>query len=188
MAKAVDQIDWKKLRARIESQDKKILISLIKDLFELSTGNRDFLGARYTDGGLKQYKRMVSEAIYPDFMNNRHARIDFSRARKALSDFKRACSDAEQILDLMLHYVEIGTRQANDISIDYESYYASLESMFSSVVKILNGKEKKYLAHFLPRLRKIVKTATDAYGYRDTLEEQLEDLTGEINEHDANCK
>ncbi|MBI4405594.1 MAG: hypothetical protein HY537_15640 [Deltaproteobacteria bacterium] len=179
MSKRNNQSDWKSLKHCIESQDNRSLVALIKELFELSTDNSDFIRARYADveDALKRYKSIVSDAIYPDFMNDRRARIDFATARRALSDFKRACDDPEKVLDLMIHYVEIGTRQANDICVDYESYYTSLESMFSSIIRMLAGKEKKYGTQYLPRLRQIARKASDGYGYQDTLREMLEDMT-----------
>lgn len=181
MTKHATSLNWKNLKGQIETQGKKELVALVGNLFDLSAANRDFLGARYAAddavGALGRYKKTVSEAICPDLIYNRNARIDFARARKAVSDFRRACDDTGRVLDLMIYYVEVGTRQASNIGIDYESYYTSLESMFSSVIRMLNGKEKKRLAELLPRLKKVVSSATDAWGYQDSLEEMLEELT-----------
>jgi len=182
MRKDANTPSWRQLKQRIATHDQKTLVALVGELFDLSKSHQDFLGARYaeedTGPALKRYKDVVSEAIYPDLIYDRNARIDFARARKAVSDFKRASRDPVQILDLMIHYVEIGTRLANDIGIDYESFYTSLESMFESVIRMLKGKEKAYAEHFLPRLKKTVKRATDAWGYRDSLEDLLDELTG----------
>lgn len=49
--------------------------------------------------------------------------------------------------------------------------------MFLAVIRLLSGKEKKHIDQFLPRLTKIAKTAIDAYGFRDTLEDILDKLT-----------
>jgi hypothetical protein len=182
MTKHATSLNWRNLKDQIETQGKKELIALVGDLFDLSPNNRDFLGARYAGasddavGAVGRYKKTVSEAICPDLIYNRNARIDFARARKAVSDFRRACDDPGRVLDLMIYYVEVGTRQASSIGIDYESYYTSLESMFSPVIRMLKGKEQKRLAEFLPRLKKVVLSATDAWGYQDSLEDMLEEL------------
>ena len=158
------------------------LLGLVKDLYGLSDDNRNFLEARVKPDpkALKKYKAIISDAIYPDFCNDRHARIDFVRARKAISDFGKASDDPESLLELMIHYIEVGTQQTQDVCIDYGGYYTSMESMFGRVVKHLHGKNGNLADKFLPRLKKIVKNSGNAgYGYEDTLTDLLEEAFGE---------
>jgi hypothetical protein len=174
--------EWNTIKGSLQGKSPGELIGLVKDLYGLSDDNRNFLEARVKPDpkALKKYKAIISDAIYPDFCNDRHARIDFAKARKAISDFGKASDDPESLLDLMTHYVEVGTRQTKDVGIDYEAYFTSMESMFGRIVKQLHGKNRNLADKFLPRLKKIIKNSGNAgYGYEDTLTDLLEEAFGE---------
>ena len=96
----------------------------------------------------------------------------FFKTRKAISDFRKANGTPSCILDLIIHYVEVGTDQTNGICIDYGGYYSSLESMFNRIIKCLIGQDKKYIDIFRPRLEAVIMNSTNAgYGYGETIQE-----------------
>ena len=165
--------EWRKVKIELEKRAQKDLVKLIKALYDRSENNKNFIKASITEGQVttKTYKRIITNAIYLD-TNDRNDNIEFSIARKAISDFKKANGDPKCVLDLMIHYVEVGTEQTNGICIDYSDYYDNLESMFKSIVKRLIGHDKKHADIFYPRLESIIKNSKNAgYGYEETIQE-----------------
>ena len=127
--------EWREIKIELEKENQKNLLKLIKSLYDRSENNRNFIRANIFEGQVtaETYKRIITDAIYLD-TNDRNDEIEFSIARKAISDFKKANGDAKCVLDLMIHYVEVGTEQTKGICIDYCEYYNSLESMFNSII------------------------------------------------------
>ncbi len=166
---------WVKVKFKLEKESHKNLLKMIKALYDRSENNRNFIKASIFEGQVttKTYKRIIADAIYLD-TNDRNDEIEFSIARKAISDFKKANGNAKCVLDLMIYYIEVGTEQAKGICIDYCEYYNSLESMFNSIIKRLIGKDKKHADSFRPRLENIIKNSKNAgYGYEETIQEMF---------------
>jgi hypothetical protein len=58
-------------------------------------------------------------------------------ARKAITDYRRATKDIPGTLNLMLTYVEQGTRFTSEYGDFEESFYNSMESVFSEATKLV---------------------------------------------------
>lgn len=167
--------EWREVKIELEKEGHKNLVKLIKALYDRSENNRNFIKANISEGQVTTqiYKRTITNAIYLD-TNDRNDEIEFSKARKAISDFKNANGDAKCVLDLMIHYVEVGTEQTKGICIDYCEYYNSLESMFNSIIKRLIGQDKKHADSFRPRLENIINNSKNAgYGYEEAIQEMF---------------
>jgi hypothetical protein len=106
------QIDkcWRDVRAVLATQGSAQLLEVARDLYQLSQENRDFLNARClaTANRLEPYKKAINEAIYPNIYQNKPIRI--SAARKAISQYTKATGDKEGTLELMVYFVECGTK------------------------------------------------------------------------------
>ena len=123
---------WKGLQENLEKSSSMELIKIIRDLYDLNEENRRFLCTRLvsTTSKIQDYKEIIRRGVYPDALSNE--RFDLRSARKAISDFKRACDDPSSVLELMVYYVE----QGNQCTVDYgdidEHFYSSIESMFDA--------------------------------------------------------
>ena len=172
--------DWKPLRNILEELSNDELLKVIHDLYLSNESTRKFLSARFQKGPvpLKKYKDLVRQALYPDFNSgDDDDDVRIRDAKKATSDFAKATRDPNQTLDLMVHFLEVGTRMMNDFGMDYEAFYNSMESMFRKVFRRLTGKDHQLLSDFLPRLRNIEKASRDTgYGYCDSLSEMMNEL------------
>ena len=104
--------EWRKIKIELETKSQKDLVKLIKAIYDRSENNKNFIKANISGGQVTTqiYKRTITNAIYLD-TNYRNDEIEFSKARKAISDFRKANGDPKCVLDLMIHYVEIGTEQ-----------------------------------------------------------------------------
>lgn len=165
------RVQIKKALAHVERGG---LISLVADLHELGGENGAFIEARLglTADPLVPFKKRIEEALYPDVVHGQPIRI--AAARRALSDYRRAIGDPEGVLELLVHYVECGTRMTLDYGDIDEGFYDSLESVFDEAVTKLQSAPAEFSDRFLPRLRSLVQSARDVgWGYYDFLLDRL---------------
>jgi len=161
-------IDIKKVIKAFEPSD---LVSLVKDLYQLSEENMRFLNARYADDGetYKRYKKIISKCLCPDVLGQSDD-FDFKRAKKTISDFAKATGDDERTTDLMIYFVECG----NQFTLDYgdinEVFYDTLIEMYEKAVDRVRKMQKNKQESFRKRLEKIMKSSDGiGWGYHDDL-------------------
>ncbi|MBN9931275.1 hypothetical protein HZD82_22060 [Pantoea agglomerans] len=90
-------------------------------------------------------------------------------ARDAISNFKKLSSDDGKTIDLMLYYVETGTKFTNTYGDIEGKFYNSMVSMYNKVVNECNKSEEFYNI-FKDRLYLIVsETDGIGWGYHDDI-------------------
>ncbi len=126
---------WSDVRKKMETFDRNGLVALVHDLYDASTTNRRFLHARLlpSAGAVDKYRRLVSDAIYPDPFSRR--RISLRDASAAITEYRRSTGDDVGTVDLMLTFIEAGTEQAADLGYGDETYFSALENKIDAVVK-----------------------------------------------------
>jgi hypothetical protein len=106
--------DWNKVKTSLAAYPKAELLSLVKDLFEKNADNRNFIEARClpkVSGGasLATYRAKILEQfearVSPSGRRSLPPMI-LAEARKAVSDYRKATSDAPGIAELMVTYLE----------------------------------------------------------------------------------
>lgn len=186
MAKRRVDNRWNDVRKVLASHDSAKLADLVRDLYLLSQENRDFLNTRYlaSEDRLGPYKKMIEESIYPDMYSNKPVRI--SLAKKAIRRYTKATNDVAGTLELMVYFVERGTKFTADCGDIDEAFYSSLESMFGRVLDTLKRSAPEVMARFLPRLT-AVRDAADGigWGYYDYLCDALEQAFPSVAEDKA---
>lgn len=151
----------------------KELINLLKELSKFRKENKEFLkqklnGKENIKETIKYYKEKINLAF--DFN-----KLSIKNAKQAINDFKKISKEDEHLIELMVYYVETGTKFERETGDLWEAFYTSIENMFKNCIKILN-KNKNLIPLYEKRLEKIIKISCDGYGHRDILEEMLEDL------------
>ena len=162
------------IKKALTQVERDTLVSLVADLHGLGKENRAFIDARLglTAHPLAPFKKRIEEALFPDIIRGHPIRI--SAARKALSDYRRAIGDPEGVLDLLVHYVECGTRMTVEYGDIDEGFYDSLESVFDEAVTKVEASPPELVGRFLPRLRSVVQSARGiGWGYHDFLRDRL---------------
>jgi Family of unknown function (DUF6155) len=175
MASSKKSASWRDIKRVLASKSQNELLNVIRDLYALRPEVKDFMHARFltSEASLEPYKKIIEASLYPDVMHG--DTIELSRGRKAISDYKKATDDPIGTLDLMVYYVERGTRFTVDYGDIDAWFYESLESMFSQIVKTLQQSDEETIDHFLPRLESIVHRAYNiGWGYYDTISDMLE--------------
>lgn len=87
---------WSALGPHLATLDKPALLALVKDLYEVAAGNRDFIQARCQAGResggeiLEKYRGKIVEQFYPA---RGQPKLKLSEARKAIRDYRKATGD-----------------------------------------------------------------------------------------------
>ncbi len=168
-----EQIPWQKIKSILANKDKTELIKLITDLYSLNTANKNFIYTRYSSiNPIEPYKEIIRQSLYPDI--GRNMRLSLSKAKKAISEYRRASNDPKGVLELMVYYVECG----NQFTVEYgdvdEPFYYSIESMFTKIIEMLPQFDKTTIDSYLLRLENLVEKAKNiGWGYYDYLVDVL---------------
>jgi hypothetical protein len=159
---------WADVKARLESFDRKGLVSLIGDLYDANAANRRFLNSRLApgDNSIEEYRRLVADAIYPDPLSRRQ--ISVRDAGAAITEYKRSTGDTAGTIDLMLTFVEAGTEQAADLGYGDDGYFSALENKLEAIVTAFEELPANVKATARARLTRIRNRAKGiGWGYGD---------------------
>ena len=162
---------WVDVKRSIRNIKNSNLIELVKDIYELSDENRNFLHARLLSGSssLSQYKKIISDSLYPNIFDERHD-FNFIKANKVIEAYTKATNDNEGAADLMIYYVECGNRFTLDYGDINEAFYDTLIEMYEKAIKTVSKLPKNKQKPFQKRLEKIMKSADGiGWGYYDGL-------------------
>ena len=98
-------------------------------------------------------------------------------AKKAIQDYKKASGDLIGTLDLMLYYVEQGTKFTLEYGDIDEPFYNSLESVLYDFKNLLQSKDEEYIDIFKERLLKLRKNSYwIGWGYGDSINDVVFDI------------
>ena len=128
---------WTDIRHQLKSWSKPALLALVKDLYEFSADNRDFLHARFqaevaSGAALEQYRGKIIEKFFP---KRGFGKLRLGEARKAIRDYRKATGNLEGTIDLLLTYVENGTQFTREFGDINEPFYNSLDSALEELVR-----------------------------------------------------
>ena len=119
---------------------------------------------------LKRYQLRIVEALHPD--DEWLGGLDVDAVEEAIREFQRRYPIPEKQADLYCFAIREASRLAELYGPDFgEEFYAYFEGLFSQLLQLLAKCE--LLTVYRHRLEKLVKKSTDAYDYRDNLEELL---------------
>ncbi|MBY0248111.1 MAG: hypothetical protein K2Q17_10640 [Nitrospiraceae bacterium] len=176
---------WSSIRRHLDVQSKPALLALVKDLYDASSTNRNFLHARVQveagDGTVvEKYRRTIVEQFYPQ---RGFGKLKLAEARnKAIRDYHRATGDLTGTIDLMLTYVETGTQFTRDFGDINEAYYNSLESVLREMTQLLRKEEPALYPQFRERILQLEAHADYiGWGYGDALREHVRMLEAGVS-------
>lgn len=125
---------WGDVRAALLSFDRAGLQGLVQDLYAASKDNQAFLHARLGlgDDQLKPYKSTISRWINPDAMKNQP--ISVSKAKKAITDYKKAIGRPDGLAELSLFYCEEAFSFLESCGMEDEGYFLALIRMYAQAL------------------------------------------------------
>jgi hypothetical protein len=167
---------WLEIKGILNQCSHNDLIGLTSELYALSKTNKNFLEARFINNEdiIDHYKDLIQKYLAPAEPWKKSQQVSLKDAKKVLSDYKKATGNKIAIIDLMVHYVECG----NDFTLQFgdldEPYYASIESVFESALKLMKTFDDHEVDDFIARLKEVVRKADGiGWGYHDAIEEMM---------------
>lgn len=145
---------WSDLKTQLADFDRAGLLGLVQDLYAASKDNKAFLHARFGlgDDPLEPYKDAIIGGINPpDFRNP----ISVSKAKKAISDYKKALGQPEGLAELTVFYCEEVFAFLAGCGMDDEGFYDALVRMFEQALKYVQVLPAAQQAAFLARLDRV---------------------------------
>lgn len=161
---------WIDVKARLADVDRAGLLGLVQDLYTASKDNKAFLHTRFGlgDDPLKLYKDVISRWINPPHSRNP---ISVGKAKKAISDYKKALGQPEGLAELTVFYCEevfgfLAERGTSD-----EGFYDALIRMFEQALKYVMALPAVQQTTFLARLDQVRQLGRDVgWGVGDDLD------------------
>ena len=165
---------WSAVKSHLADFDRTALIALVQDLYAASKDNRAFLHARLNLGGdvLKPYKTALHRWLWPDAFKKQDTSI--AKAKKVISDYKKAIGYPEGLAELMVFYCEEAVGFSNEVALQDEPYATALERMFAQALQTIATLPAAAQHPFLNRLLQVQRAARDlSYGTGYEMEDLL---------------
>jgi len=145
---------WSGLKAQLASLDRAGLLSLIQDLYAASKNNQAFFHARFSlgDDVLQPYKATIHRWVCPDSFKQD---ISVTRAKQAISDYKKAIGRPEGVAELTVFYCESCTNLLGYCGMEDEGYFDALVRMFEQALKSIVELEPGQQEAFITRLERV---------------------------------
>ena len=146
--------NWSDVKARLADFDRAGLLGLVQDLYAASKDNKAFLHTRFGlgDEPLEPYKDVIIRWINPpDFRNP----ISVAKAKKAISDYKKALGRPEGLAELTVFYCEEVFDFLAGCGMDDEGFFDALVRMFDQALKYVLALPAAQQATFIARLNRV---------------------------------
>jgi hypothetical protein len=129
MANKKSSPTWSDVKTKLADFERAGLIGLVQDLYAASKDNQAFLHTRFGLGGdvLKPYKATIDRWLWPDVFKNQDTSV--AKAKKAISDYKKAIGQPEGMAELMVYYCERAAGFSDDVGLQDEGYFDALVRM-----------------------------------------------------------
>ena len=161
---------WNDLKRHLANLDRTALLGLIHDLYAAGKDNQSFLHTRFGlgDDVLKPYKATISRWVSPDVMRNQDYSV--SKAKKAISDYKKAIGRPEELAELSVFFCESCADFLGYCSTDDEGYFNALVRMFEQALKVVGQLEPDQKEQFVDRLECVRHESSDwGWGVEDDM-------------------
>ena len=178
---------WTAVKKHVAEWDKPQLLALLKDLYDAGKANRTFLEARIqaeSGGGaaIETYRARVVEPFYP---KRGDGKLNLADGRKAIRDYQKATGNAEGTIELLLTYVENGTKFTCEYGDIDGRFYDSLCSATDEFVGLLIKTGPEAFKKVRERFEATVSKASHiGWGFGDHLVDALDKLYSEFEEED----
>src|ERR1035441_6177043 len=174
-------VGWPMVRQHISSWSKPALIALVKDLYDATPDNRDFLLARFqaeenSGAALDKYRRKIVEQFFPA---RGYGKLKLGEARKAIRDYRKATGNLTGTVELLMTYVENGAKFTNEYGDIDERFYSSVESALDELAALLQSEARELYPQFRDRLA-AVEQMTDGIGWG--FHDFISDVVGRLEE------
>jgi len=176
---------WSALRQQLAACPPAKLLALLKDLHDASPENRDFLRARFAGAGeegtaLEECRRKIVDQFFP---RRGFGRAKLAEARKVIRAYSKATGNVAGTIELLLTYVENGTKYTCEYGDIDEPFYNSMESAAAEMEKLVLREGRKCYGPLHERISRVAQNADQiGWGYGDSMAawaERMEEALGD---------
>jgi hypothetical protein len=158
---------WADVKTRLAGFDRASLLGVLQDLYAADKGNRAFLHVRFGLGEdpLQPYKETIDRWLWPDML--RGQQVSVSRAKGAITKYKKALGDTVDLTELLVFYCERAAGFCQDVDYRDTAYFDALVRTFEQALKAtanLTGKVQNGLLARLNRVRSIGRQLGNGVG------------------------
>jgi hypothetical protein len=176
---------WSTVRQQLTNWDKPALLALLKDLYEVTAENRDFVNARGQAGegggeALEKYRSKIVEQFFPA---RGDGKLKLGEARKVIRDYRKATGNIRGTAELLMTYVENGTQFTYEYGDIDARFYNSVESVLEELVELLCGKAREIYPEFRDRLARLEQMSDGiGWGFHDFVGDVVAQLEAELED------
>ena len=155
---------WSRVKAKLAALDHSAVLGLLHDLYTASKDNQAFLHARFGlgDDVLVPYKKTISRWLWPDVLRNQD--VSASKAKQAISDYKKAVGEPAGVSELLVCYCEHAAGFSQDVGFQDEGYFNALVRMFEQAINLVATLDAKSRDDYMMRLDR-VRQISHNFGY-----------------------
>lgn len=167
---------WSDVKTKLAEFDRAGLLGLMQDLYAANKDNQIFLHTRLSlgDDVLKPYKITIDRWLWPDLSRNQDTSV--AKAKKPITDYRRAIGHAEGLAELMVFYCERAAGFSNDVGLQDEGYFDALVRMFEQALKAIASLADVQRQPLWDRLDTVCRTCHKfGYGVGDDMDDLLSD-------------
>ena len=171
---------WSTVRQHLTTWDKPALLALVKDLYEMAVENRNFIHARSEAGGeaLETYRSKIVEQFFPA---HGFGKPKLGEARKAIRDYRKATGNFPGTAELLMTYVENGTKFTHEYGDMDERFYDSVESVLAELAALLCGEARGLYPQFRDRLARVEQMSENiGWGFHDYVGDVIAQMEAEL--------
>lgn len=162
---------WTDVKNKLAAFDRAALLDLIHHLYAADQSNRAFLHARFgpSENALEPYKKTLARWLWPDPFHNQDMSV--SKAKQAISHYKKAVGDPAGLAELMVFYCEQAAGYCQDVGYQEEGFFDALVRMFEQALRSVNNLGANDKARLIARLDRVRKISHDfGYGVGDDMD------------------
>jgi hypothetical protein len=172
---------WSAVRQQLTTWEKPAVLALVKDLYEAAGVNRDFIQARCEaeESGVEALEKYRGKIVEQFFPARGDGKLKLGEARKAIRDYRKATGNLPGTAELLMTYVENGTRFTHMYGDIDERFYGSMESALTELAALLRSKLRGMYPQFRDRLVSVEQMADGiGWGFHDF----VGDVVGQLEE------
>ena len=169
---------WAEVKTKLAEFDRAGLLDLVHSLYATDQHNQAFVHARLGLGEdtLEPFKKTIHRWLFrPDL--SRRQDVSVARAKRAISDYKKALGDPAGVAELMVFYCEEAVGFYRDVTYDDSGYWDALVRMFERALRTTGSLPANVQTSLIERLDTVRNMSAElGYGVRDDMDILLSEL------------
>jgi|GEM_PF-1393847 len=174
-----NEAKWSDIKTALINYEKDNLMTLVKDLFDASAGNKMFLSARLDVENrqkmFREYRRKIFQAFFPNTEEPQDPQLEV--AQELINNYKKATNDIIGTLHLIIAYVENSIKFSNEYGYYEDSLIDSVDSILEQFKELLS-KNPEYIESITDEFINLHKLADKAeyFMFEELISYAMDDL------------